>query len=117
MTVASIPTPEITQLAIAVASGLLLKIIYDWFIAGRTYMTVKGCEKVKGNCAGVIQLGKDFLEHSTKIDERMRQMDKEMDEMHHGFRVYAEDISTIKTDLAVIASWVERSIRAGNPNT
>ncbi len=96
---------EILALIGVVGSGLFLKIVYDWFLSGRmqpgVFMTINECKQNRlEGCSA-------FRTHSALTDQKVSDLQKQVDLSSAEFKKTATDIADIKTSLAVIASVIE----------
>ena len=99
---------ELFKIGAAICSGVGVAILYDWLTANRTYVTVSECVKNQTSCPEMVEIKKDFISYKAITNQRMLQLDAQMAEGHANFKEISENISSIKTNLAVLASWVER---------
>ena len=102
---------EAIKAGLAVGAGVGVKIVYDWLTANRKFMTVEDCIKAQRTCPEMVNIRKDFTEHKAIVKGQIAQLDKQMVEGHSNFKEIADNISLIKTNLAVISAWVEREHR------
>lgn len=96
---------------------LFCKIIWDWISTGRTergiYMLMAECEKRRQNCG--IQIFDEKLqayyydcgEYKSATDERLKEIDKQLDSGRTEFHKVMNDISLIKQALAGMPTGTE----------
>ncbi len=110
-TITNPATFEIVKVFIGIGTGLSIKIMYDWFSDNRKYVTKDECKKNMDGCPSMANFKQDFMGHKGTMNQKLKQVEGQILEQHITYKKTAEDISTIKSNLAVVSAWVEREQR------
>ena len=99
----------VTTLASGIICGLVIKITYDWFTAGKTFITTTACAEHREGCIPMAALRQEVANQKVYVDTKFHHIEAEMSDNKLVSKKVAEDIAEIKTSIAVITSWVKSS--------